>query len=123
MEAIVEPGLALHRQYRELYTQFVPQPFQSILFDGCIQKGIDFTDGLSAPYLREGYGLAGIVDMANSLAGLKLAVFDKKMVSMNELTDALDDNFESYDQLQQFLKNRARNSVTTSPMSMILQTR
>ncbi len=105
VEAIIEPGLTLHRQYRELYTKFVPQPFQSILFEGCVQKGLDFADGLNAPHLREGYGLAGIVDMADALAGLKLAVFDKNIVTMPELIDALDKNFEGHEQLQQFLKN------------------
>ena len=105
VEAVIGPGITLHRQYKALYTEFVPQPFQSILFDGCVQKGLDFTNGLSAPYLREGYGLAGIVDMGDALAGLKLAVFDKKVVTMSELIDALDKNFEGYEQLQQFLKN------------------
>lgn len=105
VQAVIEPGISLHRQYKELYTQFVPQPFHSILFDGCVQKGLDLANGLSAPYLREGYGLAGIVDMGDALAGLKLAVFDRKIVSMTELLDALDKNFDGYAPLHQFLKN------------------
>lgn len=103
--AVFGPGLKLHSQYKKLYTEYVPQPFQSILFEGCVKKGIDFADGLTAPYLREGHGLAGLVNVGDSLAALKLAVFDKKVASMAELIDALDKNFEGAEKLLQFLKN------------------
>lgn len=102
--AVVGPGHILHNQYREQYVKLAPQPYQSILFDGCLEKGIDLCDGLTVPYSREGYGLCGLVDTGDALAGLKKAVFDDKVVTMAEMIDALDKNFEGYEELQQYLK-------------------
>jgi len=103
--AVIEPGLKHYKQFREFYAAAVPSPLHSILMQGCIEKGLDYANGLHAPYLRDGYGINGLVDMADSLAALKLAVFDKKVYTMSELIDALDKNFEGYEDMQQFLKN------------------
>ena len=103
VEAVIEPGLTLHSQYKALYTKMTPQPYQSILFDNCLKTGIDIADGLTAPHFREGYGLLGLVDTADALAGLKKVVFDDKRFTMSEVIDALDKNFEGYDELKQYL--------------------
>lgn len=99
-------GIRLHDQYKEQYTKYVPQPFQSILFDGCIETGKDFADGLlTGIYAREQHGIAGLINVGDSLAGLKKAVFDEKIVTMEEMIDALDKNFDGYDELLYILRH------------------
>lgn len=103
IEAAVVPGIGANTLLREVYAKYVPQPFQSILFDGCLEKGVDVCDGLTYPFSNEGYGLNGLVDCGDSLAALKKAVFEDKFCTMAELIDALDKNFEGYEELRQYL--------------------
>ncbi len=103
IEAAIVPGVKNNTLLREVYAKYVPQPFHSILFDGCLEKGVDVCDGLTYPFSNEGYGLCGLVDIADSLAALKKAVFEDKVCTMAELIDALDKNFEGYEELRQYL--------------------
>lgn len=103
ISAAVVPGIGANTLLREVYAKYVPQPYQSILFEGCLEKGIDVCDGLTFPFSNEGYGLNGLIDVGDSLAALKRAVFEDKFCTMSEMIDALDKNFEGYEELRQYL--------------------
>lgn len=73
--------------------QYLRFPFNScIVGPGCMEKGQDIliTDA------DHSYGISdrAIVDTADSLIAIKKLVFDDKQLTMDELLDALDTNFE-----------------------------
>ncbi|MBR6290461.1 MAG: hypothetical protein IKR53_03370 [Clostridia bacterium] len=77
---------------------FQPNPFRSCLIEGCLERGIDYRNG--GPLYGHGQVLAeAIADTGDSLWAIKKLVFIEKRYTMEQLIDALDANFEGYDEL------------------------
>jgi len=89
----------------QLYAYHLPVPFLSLLIDDCIATGRDYHAGgarYNTSYIQ-GVGLGSITD---SLSAIRHHVFNDKTVSMTELMDALDSNFDGQERLRQLLINR-----------------
>lgn len=88
--------------------EMVPHVFYSLVVDGCIESGRDFTAG-GAVYNQTSPLAAGPITAADSLTAVKKLVFDEKAVSMDALLAALDSNFagEEGEALRQMLIRRA----------------
>ena len=82
-----------------------PSPFMSVLMDGCIESGRDVSRGLK--YNNYGLHGTGIANAADSLAAVKMFVYDKGAVSSDELINALDADFDGYDDLRAQLRLEA----------------
>ncbi|MCF8378017.1 MAG: glycyl radical protein [Bacteroidales bacterium] len=83
----------------QLFDQFIPVPFLSILIDDCIKNGKDYNRGgarYNTSYIQ-GVGLGSVTD---SLTAIKFHVFDKRGISMSGLMDALKTNFEHYSEFR-----------------------
>ncbi|MBN1571608.1 MAG: formate acetyltransferase [Deltaproteobacteria bacterium] len=78
---------------------FHPTPFSSMLVDGCIESGLDITAG-GAIYNGSGVQGVGVADVADSLAAIKDAVFDRKICRLPELVTAMRDDFRSNPKLR-----------------------
>lgn len=79
-----------------------PVPLLSATIEGCIESAKDFTNG-GAKYNHSNVSAQGIATIANSLAAIKWAVFDKKLISMDELLEALKNNFKDREDIRQIL--------------------
>jgi formate C-acetyltransferase len=79
-----------------------PAPFLSILIDDCIKKGKDYNDG-GAKYNTSYIQIVGIGSITDCLASIKYNVFDKKLISMEDLMKILENNFEGYESIRQKL--------------------
>jgi pyruvate formate-lyase/glycerol dehydratase family glycyl radical enzyme len=90
---------------KQLYADYTPTPFQSALFHGCIEKGLDITSGGTAPYITHGISASAIPNVGDSLAAIKKAVFEDKKITMDRLIDALDKNFEGEEEILHILKS------------------
>lgn len=88
-----------------LYAEYLPTPFLSLLIDDCGAKGKDYNDG-GARYNTSYIMGVGLGTMTDTLASLKYNVFDKSHVSMQQLLEAVKNNFEGDEQLRQKLLNR-----------------
>ena len=64
----------------------VPSPFASAMVEGPVEKGIDLTRG-GAVYNSTGVELMGFANSADSLYGVKKAVFEDKKVSISDLAE------------------------------------
>ncbi len=89
----------------------VATPFLSAMHPVCIENGVDlYLGGGGLPsdlqfwFLTMGTGLPDAID---SLAAIKKLVFEDKVISMAELIDALDSDFEDKEDLRQMLINNA----------------
>lgn len=79
-----------------------PLPLLSATIDDCIEKGLDITWG-GARYSHCTITNGTLATLANSLAAIKWAVFDKKLLTMEELINALRNNFKEAEEIRQTL--------------------
>jgi formate C-acetyltransferase len=88
-----------------MFATHMPAPFLSTLISDCIAKGRDYHDGgarYNTTYIQ-GVGLGTVTD---SLSAIKHHVFCKKTLTMDELLNALLDNFEGCEEVRQLLLNK-----------------
>jgi pyruvate formate-lyase/glycerol dehydratase family glycyl radical enzyme len=90
---------------RKLFAELRQVPFQSALYNGAIQRGMDIMKGSTELYMTETHGVCGIPNVGDSLAAIKASVFDKKLITMKQLIEALDKNFVGEDEVLHILKN------------------
>lgn len=89
----------------KLYMQEMPGPFLSIVIDDCIKKGKDYNSG-GARYNSNYIQGVGIGTLTDSLCAIKYHVYDKGIISMEEMLNALKGNFEGKEPLRQILLNK-----------------
>ena len=80
---------------------FIPSPFLSLFFDGCLEKKRDIS--LGCKYNNFGLHGTGLAPAADMMAAVDLGVFNGS-ISKEALLDALSRNFEGYDELHDTLK-------------------
>ena len=77
----------------------VPSIFRSVMYDGCIEKGLcEEAGGTRYPQINA-IMTAGI-DAVNSLMAIKYLVFDTHKLSMELLIEAVKANFNGYEDIQ-----------------------
>jgi formate C-acetyltransferase len=88
---------------RKLFAEYLPTPFQSAGFQSCIDRGVDITNGGTAPYITDGVSVVGAPNVADSLAAIKKVVFEDKKITLNRLLEALEKDFEGEDEILSLL--------------------
>jgi formate C-acetyltransferase len=95
--------LLVERIVEQSLIELCPTPYESALIEDCIEKGISREAGGA----RYNFGPmvigTGAVDAGNSLAAIKKLVFEEGKITMDELCNALEKNFEGYEDLRQML--------------------
>ncbi len=89
-----------------LHADLLPLPFVSLFISDCLARGIEFNAGGAKYNFTSPLGI-GLITTADSLAAIKKLVFEEKSITMSQLIDALDHNFEGQEYLRQTLMNRA----------------
>jgi formate C-acetyltransferase len=92
---IIEKIIGLFESTEQVLARFSPTPYLSCLVKGCAEKGLDITQGGSELFFAtiEAVTYATTVD---SLLSIKHLVFDEKICTMQELIDALRDNWKGH---------------------------
>lgn len=83
----------------------LPTAFLSTVIDSCLEKGVDVTRG-GAKYNLSGIQMIQIANLADSLAAIKVLVYDEKMITRHELLEALQADFKGYEIIQTLLLNK-----------------
>ncbi len=83
----------------------LPTAFLSTVIDSCLEKGVDVTRG-GAKYNLSGIQMIQIANLADSLAAIKVLVYDEKMITRHELLEALQVDFKGYEIIQTMLLNK-----------------
>ncbi|MEW6622706.1 MAG: formate C-acetyltransferase/glycerol dehydratase family glycyl radical enzyme [Bacillota bacterium] len=76
-----------------------PCPALSLTFKECIEKAKDYAWGGAKYNLGNGIILIGVADLINSLAAVRHIVYLTKQVTMEQLLEALDHDFEGYEEV------------------------
>ncbi len=85
----------------------IPDPFLSALTQDCIGRARDINDGGALFKRFIGVAVMGLATLADSLAALKMLVFEQKVIDWDELMRALKADFKGYEWLQQTMLNKA----------------
>ena len=78
----------------------------SCFVEGCIESGKVMQQG-GCPHRWGAFGVTGLANIVDSLAAIEECVFNKKYLTMAELMDLLETNFEGNEAKRQMLINRA----------------
>ena len=104
LEFVTYNSCSSANDWQHLRGVFQPHPLRSCLIEGCLEKGRDYRNG--GPIYNHGQILAeGIADTGDSLYAVKKLIFDEKKYTMSQLINALDANFEGFEQLHHDFKN------------------
>lgn len=98
------------------YAEAFPSPLVSATLEGCLESGEDMTRG-GAKYNYGSVTGRGLGTVANSLAAIRWAVFEKELLTMKELIHHLRSNFKDAEPLRQELKNKAPKYGTDDKMT------
>ena len=79
--------------------EMTPTPYMSLFVDGCMQNGKDVTAGGAVLYEGPGTIFAGLATYADSMAAVKKLVYEDKKYTLKELKEALDANWQGFEQL------------------------
>jgi len=93
---------AIQHVSEDVRCRYIKRPFVSPYLDDCIEKGMlvnDFAayDTYNCPEIQ----IAGAINAADSMMALKKLVFEEKSVTIDELLDAMKNNWEGKEELRQ----------------------
>jgi len=88
--------------YEDYLDYINPQPMLSATYENCIKTGRDALGG-GAKYNQTSMSFGFMADAADSLVNIKKYVFDKKILSLGELRDILDSNYDGNEKLRRIL--------------------
>ncbi len=89
-----------------LRASYEPTPYLSTLVEGCAESGRDVTAGGAVHNFITVEGIA-LGTAADSLAAVKKLIFEDKKIKMDELIQAIKENFAGKEALRQILINKA----------------
>ena len=101
----VDVKLRGNQLIERLYATEMPAPFLSVLIDDCIAEGKDYNAG-GARYNNTFIQAVGIGSITDSLAAIKMLVFEDEATSLGELVAILAADFEGQEPLRQRLLHR-----------------
>ncbi len=83
----------------------LPAIFASLVIDGSIDKGMSVQEG-GAVHSSAGLFSTGTANLADSIVAIEDIVFKEKILTMQELIDILDKDFEGEERIRQWLINK-----------------
>jgi len=94
------------------HAEHLPSPLLSSIVDDCMERGLDVAAG-GAFYNMSGIQAIQCTNIADSLAALKMLVYDEKTVDKTELFDALLSDYKGAESLRLLMLNEAPKSGNT----------
>ncbi|MBN1663447.1 MAG: hypothetical protein JW943_07595 [Deltaproteobacteria bacterium] len=98
----------------QVFADLFPAPLLSSTIEGCIESGRDVTRG-GARYNHSAVSAHALATVVNSLAAIQWAVFDEKVLTMEELVSHLRNNFKDAEELRQQLLRKAPKYGVNDP--------
>ncbi|NNL75990.1 MAG: glycyl radical protein [Desulfobacterales bacterium] len=105
LNMIVELKNRVNNYIERMFALHMPAPFLSVVIRDCIAKGKDYYNGgprYNTTYIQ----CCGIGTITDSLSAIKTQVFDQGSVTMKELIDAINGDFEGHEALRLQLQNK-----------------
>ena len=101
---IIDQSIEVANGFEVYLSEMNPQPLLSATYPSCLEKGADALKNGSV-YNEDRILFGFIAELADSLTNIKKYVFDKKMLTLSALRDALDSDFKNNENLRLKLLN------------------
>ncbi|MBE6587954.1 MAG: hypothetical protein E7647_06030 [Ruminococcaceae bacterium] len=93
---------------QRIHAAYTSNPIRSMTIEGCIEKGLDYKN--RGPLYGHGQVLCeGLPELIDSLANIKKFVYDEKKYSLSTVRDALERDYEGYEEMYLTFKNSGLN--------------
>lgn len=103
VEYLIYTFVNYRNRIQEITARLQPALFRSIFVEASIEKGLSNSEG-GAVYNHGLVDVFGIPNTANSLFAIKKLVYDDKRLSMGQLIEALDKNFEGFEDIRRLCR-------------------
>ena len=98
---LVKHGVISLVTAQEIHKEIGHRPFMSACNEYCMKNGADLVDGGAKYNIGPVFTGVGLSVTANSLAVIKKLVYEDKVTTLSEIIDALDADWEGYEELRQ----------------------
>ncbi|MBM4453141.1 MAG: hypothetical protein FJ013_00985 [Chloroflexi bacterium] len=88
---------------RSLYAEYLPRPYYSALLDGCIEKGMDSRRWAYPSMVHDFVVIIGTTNVVDSVIAIKKVVFEDRAISLPELIQVMDKNWEGHEDMRQMM--------------------
>ncbi len=105
LNRIITHATNLNNECGEMLKYLHPQPLLSAMMEGCIKSETSVLEG-GAKYNSSGIAFVALADLIDSLYVIKKLVYDDKKITLQELVKAIDNNFEGYEYLYNYVINK-----------------
>ena len=105
LEAVANEHIAARNRTEKEGWWYNPCPLHSSTLDDCIEEARDMLDG-GTRYAGASVSLIGVGTLVDSLRAVQRLVYEEGRLSLCELAEILEDDFEGQEQLRQYLANR-----------------
>jgi formate C-acetyltransferase len=102
LNSLMEMAALAANAYQQAHKKLKPTPLMSLCIKDCFENGFDVNEG-SARYNFSGIHVTGFSDVVDSLAAIDWAVFKNNQNSMENLIEALKNNFRGNKELRNYL--------------------
>lgn len=105
VQYFVDMKVSVSNYIDRMFAKYAPATFLSLFIDDCIAKGKDYYN--CGPRYNTNYiQCTGLGTITDSLAVLKKHVFEDNKFTIEQLLDAVNNNFEGQEPMRQFILNR-----------------
>lgn len=102
MQYLLSMQVAVTNVVDAMHARILPLPFVTAITDDCIETGKEVQSG-GARYNFEGVQGVGLADIADSLAAIKKLVFEERKLTIQQLLDAINADYQGYEAIQTML--------------------
>lgn len=95
----------LERINLELYEKYCPRPFYSAVVQGCIESGKESRKWVYPSMIHHFAQVIGGTNVGDAITAVKKVVFEDKLVSLTELIEIMDKNWEGREDIRQACLN------------------
>ena len=119
LQWMLENAIDLNEKMGTVHQEMLPTPLLSAFFSGPMEHGTDLVFG-GALYNSSGASFLAFPDVCDSLNAIEQTVFIEKKCTIQELVDAIKNNFTETAAvtLQAYLKNKTVKFGTEDPVSL-----
>lgn len=84
---------------QRVHKQIAPKPLMSLMYEGCMESGLDVSAGGAMYNFGPGVVWSGLATYTDSMAAIKYLVYDQKKYTLAQLNEALKADFVGYDRI------------------------